>query len=379
MPNFIDRLNEKLTDENIKAELKQTLIDKAFAHERALQDLVERHWHSPLPQIENAERRPAFAVDGSRAVRHLANGAYLFVAQALIVGDQRGERIEATDVDVRILPGNTDTAVVERYAGLMMHRLEVRLAQAQAKQMPVGSVIFLDGALYGQMTSLYPLEENADSPLPDDVRDLPQTIVNIYLDLFKTCAERQLVLISIAKTSHEDAHGEVWWREAYPNEKMPHKISDTEMIFRWTDRKSGHSTPVLFGSTSTFRGGRRNLFENVTDVPAIISFFIRLADFDDALRIDVPASALGRAETIGDVKIEQLIDPAQIEPVIKLVQSDYGGLEVYNALLYSVDRQVRLRQEIMDQVYFGMIKGALEQDHDVEIRLDRSERRFHSR
>ena len=378
MPNFIDRLDEKLADEKKKEELKQTLIDKASDRERVLQDLMEKHWHTPLPQIENVERRPAFAVDGSRAVRHLANGAYLFVAQALIVGDQQGERVEATDVDVRILPGNTDAAVVERYAGLMMHRLEVRLAQEQARQMPIGSVIFLDGALYGQMTSLYPLEENADSPLPDDVRELPQTIVNIYLDLFKTCAERNLVLISIAKTSHEEAHGQVWWRNEHPKQEMPRKISDSEMIFRWTERKAGHSSPVLFGSTSTFRGGRRMLFDNVTDVPAIVSFFIRLTDFDDALRIDVPASAIGRAETIGDVKTEQLIDPAQILPVIELVQIDYGGLEVYNVLLYSVDREVRLRQEMMDQVYFGMIKSALEKNNDVEIRLDRSERRFHS-
>lgn len=376
MPNFIDRLNEKLADEQKKRELTETLSDKALSSEELLRSLVKKHWHTPLPKIENVERRPAFAVDGSRAVRHLANGAYLFVAQALIVGDQQGERVEATDVDVRILPGSTDSAVVERYAGLMMHRLEVRLAQEQAKQMPIGSVIFLDGALYGQMTSLYPLE-NPDEQLPDDVRDLPQTIINIYIDLFKTCVERHLFLISIAKTSHEEAHGQVWWRNEHPRQVMPRKISDSEMIYRWTEHKTGHSTPVLFGNTSTFRGGRR-ILENVASVPAIISFFIRLADYDDALRIDVPASAIGRRETIGDVETEQLIDPSQILPVIELVQGDYGGLEVYNAMLYSVDREVRLRQEMMDEVYFNMIKSELEKDGGIEIRLDRSERRFHS-
>jgi hypothetical protein len=378
MPNFIDRLSDKLADEQKKRELTETLNDKALSSEESLQSLVKKHWHTSLPKIENVQRRPAFAVDGSRAVRHLANGAYLFVAQALMVGDQQGERVEATDVDVRILPGNTDSAVAERFAGLMMHRLEVSLAQEHARQMPVGSVIFLDGALYGQMTSLYPLEEDENAPLPDDVRELPQKIVDHYMDLFKTCEERHLMLVSIAKTSHEKMHARVWWDARYPDRKIPREISDTEIIYRWTQRMAGHTTPILFGTHAEFRGSRRILFDNVIGVPAIISFFVRLADYDDALRIDVPASCLGRNEKIGDIAAPQLIDPTQILPVLELLLVDYGGLEVYNAMLYSVDREVRLRQEMMDEVYFNMIKSELEKESGIEIRLDRSERRFHS-
>jgi hypothetical protein len=271
------------------------------------------------------------------------------------------------------LTGNTDSAVVERYAGLMMHRLEVRLAQENAKQLPVGSVIFLDGALYGQLTSLYPLE-NPDE-LPDDVSELPQKIVDHYMDLFKTCEERQLMLVSIAKTSHESAHGEAWWREAHPEkEKMPREISDSEMIYRWTNRESGCSTPILFGKNAFVRGARRPLIDIVENAPAIVSFFVRLADYDDALRVDVPASCLRRSETIGDVKVEQLIDHQEIYSVLEILLADYGGLEVYNAMLYSVDREVRLRQEMMDEVYLSVIQNSL----GVPLPLDRSERRFHS-
>lgn len=376
MPNFIDRLGEKLADEDKKKELAATLSDRALLHEESLQNLLALHWHR-LPKIELGQRRPAFAIDGSRAVRHLANGAYLFVAQALIMGDQQGERMEAIDVDVRILPGNTDSAVVERYAGLMMHQLEVQLAKENAMRMPAGSVIFLDGALYGQMTSLYPLEENENAPLPDDVRELPQAIVECYLDLFKTCAERGLFLISIAKTSHEKMHARVWWDAQYPGRKIPREISDTEIIYRWTKREAGHSTPVLFGTHAEFRGSRRILFDNVTGVPAIISFFVRLADYDDALRIDVPASCLGRIEKIADITTPQLVQPELIQPVLELLLADYGGLEVYNVMLYSVDREVRLHQTTMDEVYFSVIQSAL--GNEVEIRLDRSERRFHSK
>ena len=45
--------------------------------------------------------------------------------------------------------------------------------------------------------------------------------------------------------------------------------------------------------------------------------------------------------------------------------------------MYSVDREVRLRQEVMDEVYLSLIQNSL--GSDVEVRLDRSERRFHGR
>ncbi|MBI5032997.1 MAG: DNA double-strand break repair nuclease NurA [Chloroflexi bacterium] len=374
MPNFIDRLSEKLTDHNKKRELVATLIDKAQSHEEALRSLVTDHWHAPLPDFGKIVRRPAYAVDGSRAVRHLANGAYLFVAQALIVGDCDGTRMEASDVDLRILPGNTDTAVVERYAGLMMHHLEVKLAQEHAKQMPKDSVIFLDGALYGQLSSLYPLEENPEDPLPDDVRDLPQTIVGCYTELFNTCTERNLFLVSVAKTSHEKMHARVWWDAKHPGRRIPREISDTELIYRWTERKAGHSTPVMFGTHAEFRGSRRILFDYLKPMPAIVSFFVRLADYDDALRVDVPSICLGRNELIGDVQSPRLTAPEEIIPALQVLVADYGGLEVYNVMLYSVDHEVRLHQATMDEIYVSIIQSEL----GVPIPLDRSERRFHS-
>jgi hypothetical protein len=377
MPNFIDRLDERLSEAQKKQELRQTLTQSASPHERSLQELVAKHWHTPLRTNPQA-RCPAFAIDGSRAVRHLANGAYLFVAQALAIGDEQGNRVESSDVDVRILPGATDEAIVERSAGFMMHRLEVTLAREQAQRAPQGSVLFLDGALYGQLSSLYPLSEKPETELPPEISDMPQEILAIYLDLFAECAKRNLFLISIAKTSHEVAHGEVWWREMYGKEEsMPRVISDSEAIYRWTGRGSGFSTPILFGTRAFFRGSRRALLDSMKSAPAIVSFFVRLDDFDDALRIDVPAACIGRRETIGEVEQEQLIEPAEVQPILDWLALDYGGLEVYNALLYSVDREVRLRQEVMDQVYLSVIQNAL--GGDVEIRLDRSERRFHSR
>lgn len=373
MANFIERLSEKV--ESRRDDLEKTLKANANDQEKSLADLVRQHWHT-LPTIQTPHRQPAFAVDGSRAVRHLANGAYLFVAQALIVGERTGERIEASDVDVSILPGATDAALIERSAGFLMHQLEVGLARRTIAQMPRGSILFLDGALYGQLTSLYPWSENAEEQLPPEIFQLPDTILDHYLHLFDACTQHSLILISLAKTSHEHAHADVWWRAKH-NQDLPkeRKISDSEAIYRWTDRRAGFSTPILFGQSSVFRGARRNLLASMQNAPAIVSFFVRLADFDDALRVDVPASCLGRSDTIASVEREQLLAPQLVAPILDVLAADYGGLEVYNALLYSVDREVRLHQEKMDEVYFNLIRETLQ----VDLRLDRSERRFHAR
>ncbi len=372
MPNFIDRLGDELSQPAKKKELRQTLTESATEQEQSLQALVKKHWHK-LPQTKSAERRPAFAVDGSRAVRHLANGAYLFVAQGLIVGEADGKRLEETAADVQILPGTAETPFVERFAELMMHALESRLAREFAEQMPKGSVLFMDGALYGMLPQLYPLGSEPE---------YPEKILNDYRRLFHLCEGGELVLVSIAKTSRDATHTKVWWERTNKG-AMPYEISSSEAIFRWTERAAGFSTPILLGKRAFAKQPEAVVQARVANDPAIASFFVRLADFDDALRIDVPAVCIGRKERIGDIEAEEeiLLDDSKelqsIFPILELLLADYGGLEVYNALMYSVDREVRLRQEIMDEVYLGLIQNTL--GPDVEVRLDRSERRFHGR
>jgi hypothetical protein len=110
---------------------------------------------------------------------------------------------------------------------------------------------------------------------------------------------------------------------------------------------------------------------NLKTAPAIVSFFIRFADFEEPLRIDVPAFCVGRNERLGDLD-EMLIEKDSIEPIVRLLMDDYGGIEVYNALAYVVDREVRLSKQKMYDIYLPMVADMLGE----EIRLDRSERRF---
>lgn len=362
MPDFVSKLADRISEK--REHLSRTLSTDAEAQEAVLRDLMARHWH-PLPAglTKGVRSRPAFAVDGSVRRANLVNGAALFTAQALLIGEERVE----TSVDVEILRGTIPPGSVERFADLFLHRLEIGLARDYASQIPEGSVIFLDGALYGQLPQLYPLTiEGTDYSFPQD-------IIQAYLELFQACQQGRRIPISIAKTSREATHAKIWAQHEGIG-SLPMEIPDSEMIYRWTEDQAGYSTPVILGKWGFTRGSRALIEQGgLQDAPAIVSFFVRLANYDDAVRVDVPAFCMGDERRLGELEGETLApDIPALYDILKILAGDYGGPEVYNALLYAVDREVRLERRTMHEVYLHLIQRGL----GHEIRLDRSDRRF---
>jgi hypothetical protein len=90
------------------------------------------------------------------------------------------------------------------------------------------------------------------------------------------------------------------------------------------------------------------------------------------MRIDIPASCLGITSKIMEVNSFDFIEPEMVEPVVSQLVSDFGGRDVYNALLYIVDREVRLGGNAVDTVY----KSVLGSELGVTLNYDRSSRRF---
>jgi hypothetical protein len=370
MPDFISKLASRVQER--QASLKQTLSDRADAHEDALRDLMGSHWH-PLPDGLDtaAPRGPAFAIDGSIRRLNLANGATLFAAQALLIGEGEAE----TDVDVEIIRGSVRSGSLERFADLFLQRLEIGLARDCAGWIPEGSVIFLDGALYGQLPQLYPLTiEGIDDPLVRQrIERYPEEIIDAYLELFDACRNHGHFLVSVAKTSREGTHAKLWAR-ADGRGTLPLEVPDSEMIYRWTGDRDGFSTPVILGRWGFTRGSRDLIDQGtLTNVPAIVSLFVRLKDYDDAVRVDMPAFCLGDQRCLNDLDGDVVpSDNPNLRTVLQILLDDYGGPDVYNALLYAVDREVRLERRTMNDVYLHLIQREL----DLPIRLDRSERRF---
>jgi hypothetical protein len=61
-----------------------------------------------------------------------------------------------------------------------------------------------------------------------------------------------------------------------------------------------------------------------------------------------------------------------VDRVVEQIVIDFGGRDVYNALLYIVDREVRLGAKPVDQVY----RSVLSRELGIPIEYDRSSRRF---
>jgi hypothetical protein len=363
MADFLDKLTQVV--EANREELRARLQMAAGPDEAELEELVRAHWR-PLPEGTPAGGWRAYAVDGSVRQVNLDNGAVLVLVQALALGDGSFERAET---DLQVLPSGTPPDVVSDVKDLFQLHRELSLACEVANVVEMGSVLFLDGALYGHLPQLYP---RANSPEAEGYR---LAVLADYLELLDTTRRRSVRLVAVAKTSREAAHAKLWL--AARGEEAPaslDELSDSEMIHRWTDSSAGQSVPVLLG-TRGFTGGSRDLLDRpeVAASPAIASFFLRLADFDDALRVDVPAPQVGCPTGLGELEAELLPGGcAAVAQTVELLRADYGGLEVYNALLYSVDREVRLRRDLVMEVYVPVIEGIT----GVTVRRNRSERRF---
>ena len=363
MTTFISQLTNRLSKK--RDSLKENLHSSESKLDPELRAEVAKHWHSPLPPRKNGKKLPGYAVDGSSRRAGLVNGCTLFVAQALLIG----EDLQEPDADIEILPGTVRASTMDRFADIMRSSMEIRLAKKYAEIIPEGSLLYLDGALYGTLPQLYPLR--AEGILEN--QDYATTSLNDYHDLFESCARRDIKLISISKTNRQALFSTILQKRLARRDEELQEISDSALFDELTGHEMGYSTPVVLGKYSFSAGDSKVLLQNggVKNEPAIVSFFVRLDDLDDALRIDVPGPCVGEQRRIGDLDYD-MIPADKALPVVEWLRSDYGGIQVYNALAYAADVEVRLTKQKMYDIYLPLVREILGE----EIRINRSERRF---
>jgi hypothetical protein len=98
--------------------------------------------------------------------------------------------------------------------------------------------------------------------------------------------------------------------------------------------------------------------KDVVEFPAVISFHVLLDLRDTPLRIDTPSWSIDIDQSLFDVKRSELID-ADLCDVINMLRSGYGGLRNYNIWLKKVDQEVRLRRDVVDELYCSMLERIL--------------------
>lgn len=366
MPDFVADLAQELAGRGDS--LRRALGQPLERDDQDLARLVRTHW-APLPTA--TPLGPACAVDGSLGQLDLDNGGYFIVAQALAMGS---DGLERSRVAVELLPPTVARATAARLADLLQRGLELSLAEAVLREgaLPPGGLLHLDGALYGLLPQLYPLRLDADVDLPDH----PRRVLDAYLGLLSTARAADVGIVAVAKTSREATHAKLWREAAGLEERLdiPASWSDAALISRWAAEGAGFSQPVVLGRRG-FVGGSLEILQQpeVADSPAIVSCFVRLAPLDDLLRVDLPAHQAGDPRRLGELDAEILSGgAAAVAPVLGQLAADWGGTDVYNALLYAVDRAVRLRRQTLAEVYLPLLAEELA----LPLRPDRSSRRF---
>ncbi|SRR5579884_634702 len=371
--------------------------------EERLEPRVAASWHE-LPEPAAPNRTAVFAIDGSEATRNFSNASWLLICQALLLGPDT----EVPSLELRLVPGNVPSAVMDSYCSRLMRWLEVCLALEHIGRL-AGEALVLDGSLYSTLPHLlYPLEALRGQPSCDADADLPIRLLGAYLDLFEACRQQDVLLLGISKTTQDRVLTHTLLHlpddidrisvdmaeqfEIVPDSRIP---PDAEALERWTDGASGWSTPILLGLYSfgrfretllsepsriadSFAACSRHsraqiesIIERLLRAPAIATFHVRFADREDCVRVDVPAYALGCPDTLLD--LSSGLGPIEpVEPILRLLRACYGGPNVYNAPLYAVDRQVRLSNDVVDGPLLSILRSVVKPD----IRYNRSARRF---
>lgn len=358
MPNFTDKLAQIVQEHY--SDFHSTFSEEALTpQEKILKERMGEIWNI-LPESSSLNLPDSYAVDGSQATRTLANGAFLVICQALIIGPN----FEDTSVAIELVRGSAGQQDLDRFADLLRQKQELSLALRHASRLS-GKILLLDGTLHGQMRIM------DRGPLHlEGYENLPEQVLGIYLDLLEQIEENKIQALGISKTSRESLLMKPLLKGT--DLENPVKIPDSEILYRWT-RNPGFTSPLLLGirGREPSDSEEKYLVERLRKAPAILAFHTRLASQEDTLRVDLPASALGFPERALEAECE-FIQTDPILPVVKYLRATHGGPNVYNALLYIVDKEVRLHQKTVTGAYMAILRDITGE----QIVLDRSKRRF---
>jgi hypothetical protein len=402
MPTFTDKFISQLEAQlpHFEAVFSR---DYSSSLEERLAGRVQANWHEMPSQNVELPGGGVFAIDGSEATRNFSNAAWLIVGQALLIGPNT----ELPNLELRLVPGNVPSAVVDSYASRLMRWLEIKLALDHIGRFSGGTLI-LDGSMYSTLPFLlYPLSDLRGQLGCDEDADLPLRLLEAHLDLFDACRKNDVLLLGISKTTQDRVFTKTLMRlpddvdvitpdqDDQLDESSDLRIPpDAEALLRWTEGP-GYTSPVLLGLHSfgrrretllsapdeiaeSFHGSTRypatkvsQIVERLRMAPAIAAFHLRFADGEECVRVDLPAYSIGRTERLVDLS-SGLASAEHLEPAIRLLAGCYGGPNVYNAPLYAVDKQVRLSNDLVDGAYLAILRSAV----GPALRYNRSARRF---
>ncbi len=361
------------------------LDEKQSKIESILKEELENHWHR-LPEPMNLFTEE-YSVDSSSASRTLSNGVDFFIIRALMLGTGNYNKPK---LRFEMVKGIRDYNVITGFERILRDLIEIEIVLDNIEDVQEKSIVLIDGNLYGRFTHL--LQELS-------LRgwyQLPLELLAAMQRLFDECEKRDVMLVGVSKFSKTRVLTTALLSTSYPNIEDPEYL-DVELMYRWKQGETGYTTPLLIGDYAIAkeiqqlednpekyrdryfsrispdkRDWATQVISNIPYSPAIAMFHIIPKADAQPLRIDIPACSLGISKKITDVRPFEFIPPEKVAEVVQQITSDFGGRDVYNALLYIVDHEVRLGVKTVDTVY----KSVLGKELGFPVEYDRSTRRF---
>lgn len=382
---FIGEFIREIDQKRTSFRLLFSLDNKTSVIESILKEELKKHWHN-LPEPLNYFTNE-FSVDSSSASRTLINGVDFFLIRALMLGTGNYTKPK---LRFEMVKGIRDYNVINSFERILRDLIEIEIVLESIEDIPKGSIVLIDGNLYGRFTHLMnELQLRGWYHLPLELLDAMQ-------QLLVECEERKIILVGVSKFSKTRVLSTALLKLSHPNITEPDNL-DVELLYKWKQGQTGYTTPLMLGDYAIAkeinaletepekyrqqyfdhvspdkREWARSVIAKIPTSPAMVMFHIIPRKDAQPLRIDVPAYSLGIKKQILNVKPFEFIQPEKIKNVVQQLISDFGGRDVYNALLYVVDREVRLGIKTVDGVY----KSVLTEELGFPIEYDRSTRRF---
>ena len=381
---FVGEFVEEIRRKHAEFSRLLGLDERALKLESELERELNNVW-CPLPTSKPTYSNE-YAIDSSSASRSLSNGIEFFITRALMLGT--GDFREPM-LRFEMIKGSTDYSATAEFERIQRDLMEIQIISENIDKIQDESMVLIDGNLYGRYTHLLN-EINIDN-----WRTLPLELIEAMQNLYQTCQKRNIMLVGVSKFSKTRVLTAALKRELGYSFTAPEYL-DVELPYRWRLGKTGYTKPLMLGTYAIKNAEsilkpteyRNKNFGSIQDsarqkwatkilrefpgAPAIVMFHMIPKAHTQPMRIDIPASCLGITSKIMEVNPFDFIDPEYVEPVVSQLVSDFGGRDVYNALLYIVDREVRLSGKAVDTVY----KSVLGAELGISLDYDRSSRRF---
>jgi hypothetical protein len=375
---FVDELNRKRDQLSSLFGLDEEVREEV----ELLGAELERRWR-PLPEPKTVYD-PEYSVDSSSAYRSLSNGLDFLIVRALMLGTGGYRR---PMLRFEAVKGISEYSVASDFERVMRELLEIEIVLDNIRDVPDGGVVLIDGNLYGRLT--HALREIGLAGW----HHLPLELLYAMWTLYEECAERGIMVVGVSKFSKTRA----LTRALLPGRGRDTRFLDVELLYRKKTGETGYTEPLLlgeygvdprvknmYGSPASIRkslfggvperlhGFAEEVLEKVPSFPAIVMFHIIPRENAQPMRVDIPASLIGLDKKISDVNPFEFVDWRHADGAARQITAAFGGRDVYNALLYIVDKEVRLSAKAVDTVY----RSVLGRELGVPIEYDRSTRRF---